>query len=165
MSRGQRLHKTPLRSWGMSRTCLDIVRAATEFWTHSLNHLAMYYHAQLNPDILALKLFCQHSKPGFWTEKLDCGRCEGHGHQELQLSSPWDLPLNSFASDANLWLLSWKQWKLLLHWMKYLHFWCHIQATTRPIFINLDLVVMLTVTQKYKGCALLGAGSVGEVQF
>lgn len=48
-----------------------------------------------------------------------------------------------------------------LHWMKHLHFWCHIQATTKPIFINSDLVMMFTMT----GCAPLGAGNAAEVHF
>lgn len=110
VSRRQRLYENT-RNWGTSRTCLHRVRA---FRTYILNHLSVYYHAQLNPHTCALKLFCQQSKPGI---RLPAGLWQvwGHGHPQLHLSSPLDLPLSSLTSDANLWLLSWEQWKLLMH--------------------------------------------------
>lgn len=167
VSRGQRLYENT-RSWGMSRTRLGTVRAtATAFWTYSLNHLAMYYHAQLNTDIFALKLFCQQPKPGL---RSPAGLWQVWGARPPTAAA--QQPLGSASSLLHL------RCKSLtaelraveatspppLHWMKHLHFWCHIQATTRPIFINSDLVMMFTVTQKYKGCAPLGAGSAAEVQ-
>lgn len=62
---GQRLYGNT-RIGGVSRRqCLHMVRATTgAFWTYKLNHLGVYYHAGINPEIFVLKLCCQQSKPG-----------------------------------------------------------------------------------------------------
>lgn len=103
------------RSWGMSRTCLHMVRATGRaLWPYSLNRLGMYYHAQLNPDIFALKLFCQQSKSG---HKITCwsvaavrgtapnscssaalGICLLARPPQMQISDCWDESSGSFFS-------------------------------------------------------------------
>lgn len=104
VSRGQRLYE----NWEL--------RNEQDMPTHGQSHCCstLYLQPELpwcalpcsaKPDISALKLFCQQSKPGI---RLPAGLWQ------LQLSSPWDLPPSVSTSDANLWLLSWEQRKPLL---------------------------------------------------
>lgn len=69
-------------------------------------------HAQLNPDIFALKFLCQQT----W-HKMTCWAVAGvRGTATNSCSSAaLGIYLSNSISDANLWLLSWEQWKLLPH--------------------------------------------------